>query len=64
MSTKQQGLFYESQQCPYCQAKLVKHKNYLVCNFHKWAFPIINGKIVDYRLSAVVKNYDRENKQI
>ena len=59
MSKKNLGLFYHSQQCPYCQARLVHHQNYLVCRFHKWAFPIINDKIVDYRLSAVVKNYDK-----
>ena len=60
MNQYHKGLFYESQCCPYCHAKLVHRGEHLVCRYHKWAFPIINGKIVDYRMSAVVRNFDEQ----
>jgi hypothetical protein len=56
------GHFYELLSCPFCDANLIKHKNYLVCQFHKWGFPIIDDKIVNYTLKAIKKNYSIERE--
>ena len=62
VSSYYQGMFLELQCCPYCKAQLVKRENYLICRYHKWAYPIINKKTVNYKMSSVIKNFDFDKK--